>query len=116
MICLFSRPEMGVVLMELRQPKPHRNQNWVPIIVYKNKKEINQFNNIQEVFRFFKTIVNLSNNRIYDIISRGVFELQPWYKDKDIYEFRTYEERRQKHFEELELNKETGRKSRKRRK
>jgi hypothetical protein len=98
--------------VSLRQPEPSKNPNWIPVIVFKNKKEIEEFSNIQETFRHLKQLLPFTNNQIYDLISEGVFNFKPFHINGTIYEFRTNEERRQKHFEELELNKETGRKGR----
>ena len=98
--------------MELAEPKPHKNQNWIPVIVYKNKEHIGEFNNIQETFSYFRPLMSCSNKEIYDFITEGVFNLKSYKLSNDIYDFRTYEQRRKRHFEEVEFNKQTGRKGR----
>ncbi|MED4695818.1 hypothetical protein [Peribacillus frigoritolerans] len=98
--------------MELRQPKPHKNPNWIPIIIYKNGIEVAEFRNLQQAFRYFRPLVSTSNTHIYDFLTVGVFEFEPYSLNSDLYEFRTYDERRKRHFVELKLNKETGRKGR----
>lgn len=98
--------------MELREPKPHKNLYWIPIVVYKNGMEIGEFENLQQTFRFLKPTISLSQSKIYNALEDGVFEDKPFYYNNDCYQFRTYEERKQLHFEELKVNKETGRKGR----
>jgi hypothetical protein len=98
--------------MDLEQPKPHKNPNWVPVIVYKNGKPLKEFSNIQETFRYFRPLLNVPNKSIYNFITAGVFELLPYKLNDDIFEFRTYEERRKQHFEEIKYNKQSGRKGR----
>ncbi|MGG0238055.1 hypothetical protein [Bacillus rhizoplanae] len=102
-ICLEER----LVIMDLRQPKPRKNKNWVPVIVFKNGIEIKEFDNIQDVFRYIKLFVSYSNRKIYDdIIHAGIWNFEKWYFNGDVYEFRTYEERRLRHFEEERQRKE----------
>lgn len=98
--------------MELRQPKPHKNPNWIPIIVFKNGEEIREFKNLQETFRYLRPMLNGSNKEIYEFIVAGVFEFKSYSLNGNVYDFRTYEERRKRHFEELAFNKKAGRKSR----
>lgn len=98
--------------MELAEPKPHKNLMWIPVIVYKNGEQIREFNNIQETFRYFRPLFSGSNKEIYNFIADGVFELQPYILNDNKYEFRTNKERRKRHFEEVERNKQTGRKGR----
>ncbi|KAB2443271.1 hypothetical protein [Bacillus luti] len=87
--------------MELRQPKPRKNKNWVPVIMFKNEIEVKEFDNIQEVFRYIRPFVSYSNRKVYDdIIHAGVWNFEKWYFNGDVYEFRTYEERRLRHLEE----------------
>ncbi|MCK2000393.1 hypothetical protein MZM54_03180 [[Brevibacterium] frigoritolerans] len=99
--------------MNFRQPNPPKNVNWIPMIIYKNGEEIAEFEHLQEAFRYFRPLLSVTDKEIYNFLTLGVFEFLSYRINNDNYDFRTYEERRRRHFFEIALNKETGRKSRK---
>jgi 5-methylcytosine-specific restriction protein A len=66
----------------------------IPIEVKKNGEIVKAFSSLQEVFRYFKSIVPYSNEEIYDFINQGIDYQKPWLYQGNTYEFITSEEQR----------------------
>jgi hypothetical protein len=92
-------------MTELREPSPQKRKDLIPLVVYRNGVEFFEVSNYQEAFRRLKPIVSCNVTKLRDAIADGFSNHEPWYHNGHKYEFRTYEERRQRFLEEVRSKK-----------
>jgi hypothetical protein len=94
-------------MQDLRQPMPQNNEKWIPILVYKNGEELIEVSSYQSAYRYLRGIVSCSNTELRDAIADDVFRYKCWNHNGDCYDFRTYEDRRQKFLQDSDKKKQT---------
>jgi hypothetical protein len=96
-----------IEVQKLREPAPQKNEKWIPIIIYRDGVEIVEVPNYQSAYRHLRPLLTCSITELRDAIADGIFHLKSWNHIGYKYDFRTYEERRQKFLHEIDKKKQT---------